>query len=206
MTKVSMLGLAAGILVALGVAAPAAALRLEGLGPLRTVQKEAASVQVNAGSLDIALKDGALHIHSWPTFLPREFKQQRVSAARFLHPAGPTDRVELSELADHADPEPWLIVFAAARPAQTVLGPWSLRHGSRGWALASGSTLLRLHLAGPGTRVRAEGARWCVYALSEEPAAKPGTGLAVESEARLDLVAWRQTVTNPQCKREETAK
>jgi hypothetical protein len=188
--------LAAAMFGALGALAmqPAGAVRVDGLGPIQAVAGEQAEVQVRAGVLRIAVSQGApITIAPWPGYLPQRFAAQRVHATRALHPAGPTDRVELREL---AAADPWLIVVSGLRAGDAAVGNWRLERSDGRWILRNERAWRMLRPGGQDGRaaeIRVKGGRWCVHLLETQDSAPDNGALAQESEPQVALAAVRQT-------------
>lgn len=195
MNKRGRILLVCSLMVAGLAAVPSAmALRVQGLAPLQPIVAQPAVVEVDKGALAIGLKDGqTIELSPWPDYLPQCFGSQLVSGARDLHPAGPSDRVELRE---PSELQPWLIAVSGARPGQGVIGEWRLDRVDGRWLLQRGVAQLALNTDGKAAWVRSEGVEWSVYLLeaSGDPPFAPGT--VQEYEPQADLVIMRSRPAN----------
>lgn len=188
------IGLAATALACLaGIAGSVQAVRISGLSPLGSVAAEDAQVAVQGGSLHIRMPQGGeqIVVSPWPAYLPQRFARQQVLGARTLHPSGPSDRIALSAA---GETEPWLIISSGMRPAQPVIGSWTLQHDDGRWSLRNGQAWRLLRPAkktGRAVEVGSDGERWCVYLLDAQPVPAANRGIAQEGEPQAALAVMR---------------
>ncbi len=168
-----------------GATWPAAAMQISGLSAMEPLVLEAVQPFVQGGRLHIAEGRGdRIEIAPWPDYLPQQFGSQAVTAARSLHPAGPSDRVTFRAAGAHM---PWLVIATGLRSGHPVLGQWQLSHESDRWVLRSGQAWRGLRRGGKEAEIGAQGERWCIYLLDTRTVSTPMAGIAREEESQADL-------------------
>ena len=179
----------------LAMAIPTAAqrLRIDGVGPLAPLSLPGVTPVVAGQRLEILAGDGTqLSVQPWPAFLPQRFAPQTVQAERRVLPAGPSDRLSFTRLAER---QPWLVMGSGSRSGTPLVGDWRLHRDGQGWEIV-GDGVARGWQPGQALRMIIAGQRWCLYLLDADGATQRH-GIADESEAQASWAALRAEYGRP---------